>query len=172
MSSNPTYVLDANVFIEAQRRYYGFDLCPGFWNCLRYHGDGKHLLSIDKVKQELEGEDELHKWIKKSAPDIFMPTGASKVVQSYNKIINWANERQQYHSAAIEEFAGTADGWLVAFANTNGFIVVTHEKLAPGAKKRIPIPNICKAFDVRYVDTFDMLRALETKFNWEAPQKQ
>jgi hypothetical protein len=169
MSSKLKYALDANVFIEAQRRYYGFDLCPGFWDCLKYHGEGQLLISIDKVKQELDGEDKLCKWIKNTAPDIFVPTGVADVVQSYNEIINWINEQQQYHAAAIEEFAGIADGWLVAFAIANGHVVVTHEKYAPGVKKRIPIPNICKAFNVVYTDTFDMLRALKTEFNWEAP---
>lgn len=28
------YLLDANVFIEAKNRYYGFDFCPAFWNWL------------------------------------------------------------------------------------------------------------------------------------------
>ena len=30
MADEPTYVLDANVFIEASRRYYAFDLAPRF----------------------------------------------------------------------------------------------------------------------------------------------
>ena len=29
-----SYLLDANVFIEAKKRYYGFDFCPGFWQWL------------------------------------------------------------------------------------------------------------------------------------------
>lgn len=28
------FLLDANVFIEAKNRYYGFDICPGFWRWL------------------------------------------------------------------------------------------------------------------------------------------
>jgi len=30
-ASELQYILDANVFIEAYKRYYAFDLCPGFW---------------------------------------------------------------------------------------------------------------------------------------------
>lgn len=26
------YLLDANIFIEASRRYYSFDLAPSFWS--------------------------------------------------------------------------------------------------------------------------------------------
>ena len=29
-----TYLLDANVFIEGSKRYYGFDFCPAFWDWL------------------------------------------------------------------------------------------------------------------------------------------
>ena len=39
--TNPVFVLDTNIFIEAHRRYYAQDLCPGFWECLRYHSDAE-----------------------------------------------------------------------------------------------------------------------------------
>ncbi len=168
MTVNRTYVLDANVFIEAKRRYYGFDLCPGFWDCLQYHGKNKLLLSVDRVKRELDGEDELQAWVKNVAPDIFVSTKMADVVQRYNEIMNWVNDQEQFYAAAIEEFAGIADGWLVAYAKANSCTVVTHEAHAPGAKRRIPIPNVCKAFSVLYIDTFDMLRALEARFHWKA----
>ncbi len=51
--TNGPFVLDANVFIEAYRRYYGLDLCPGFWECLRHYGGHRRLLSIDRVRDEL-----------------------------------------------------------------------------------------------------------------------
>jgi len=165
---NRTYVLDANVFIEAKRRYYGFDLCPGFWDCLQHHGDSKLLLSIDRVKSELEGEDELSDWINNAAHEIFASTQTANVVQHYDEIINWVNSQNQFHTAAIEEFASIADGWLVAYAKANDCVVVTHEVHSPGAKKRIPIPNICRSFNIAYIDTFDMLRALEVQFHWKA----
>jgi len=31
------YILDANVFIEATRRYYAFDLAPKFWDSLVHY---------------------------------------------------------------------------------------------------------------------------------------
>ena len=33
------YLLDANVFIEAKRRHYGFDFCPAFWDWLDQQED-------------------------------------------------------------------------------------------------------------------------------------
>lgn len=49
-----TYLLDANVFIEAKRRYYAFDICPGFWDALLMQHENAKVASIDRVKKELE----------------------------------------------------------------------------------------------------------------------
>ena len=55
-----TFVLDANIFIEAHRRYYGLDFCPGFWESLAHFAGQGRLLSIDRVYRELEkGRDAL-----------------------------------------------------------------------------------------------------------------
>lgn len=43
-----------------------------------------------------------------------------------------------------------------------GATVVTHEKPNPHVQRRVPIPNVCHALGVPYVDTFEMLRALAT----------
>lgn len=63
-----TYVLDTNVFIEAHRRYYSLDLCPGFWDCLAHFCGKARLLSIDRVRSEMMGGDELAQWVA-AAPD-------------------------------------------------------------------------------------------------------
>ena len=61
-------------------------------------------------------------------------------------------------------FAQGADGWLVACAKQNGYKVVTQEVLDPLRKNGVPIPNVCQAFNVSFVDTFKMLRELDVKF--------
>ena len=48
------YVLDANVFIQAKRRFYGFAFCPGYWQTLIWHQQQGRLCSLDKVRSELE----------------------------------------------------------------------------------------------------------------------
>lgn len=74
MPDTEKYILDANIFIEAKRRYYAFDLCPGFWKSLMYHNSMDNLESIDHVKRELlEGKDELATW-SKGTPDLFART--------------------------------------------------------------------------------------------------
>jgi len=49
----------------------------------------------------------------------------------------------------------------VAYAMAQkGRVVVTHEVLRPDVRTRIPIPNVCEPFHIRYIDTFAMLREL------------
>ena len=61
MPTDKKYLLDANVFIEAKRRYYAFDVCPGSGNVWSGIIRGFRIQSIDRVKQELElGDDELN----------------------------------------------------------------------------------------------------------------
>lgn len=57
------YLLDANIFIQAKNLYYGFDVCPGFWDWLDdAHADGR-VTSIDRIGDELTGAgDELATW--------------------------------------------------------------------------------------------------------------
>ncbi|MDZ4658022.1 MAG: DUF4411 family protein [Bythopirellula sp.] len=58
------YLLDANAFIEAKNRYYGFDLCPGFWASLVAQHGAKRLWSIDRIAAELqEQDDEVKDWV-------------------------------------------------------------------------------------------------------------
>jgi len=89
MNTINTYLLDASVFIEAKRRYYAFDLCPGFWESLIWNYRQNRILSINQVKKELEdGKDELSKWITSKMPsDCFVSTNTVSVS-------NWFGEMQ------------------------------------------------------------------------------
>jgi len=41
---------------------------------------------------------------------------------------------------------------------------LAHELPATDARRKVPIPNVCEAFGVSYVDTFAMLRELGVRF--------
>jgi hypothetical protein len=166
MSVGKRYVLDANVFIEAHQRYYAIDICPGFWLALIRQHAAKRVFSIDKIRTELVAQsDVLQKWVTETAPDTFFKGTADKaVVDQYRAMANWVQGEQQFTTEAKAEFAGVADGWVVAYAKGNGLVVVTHEEYAPDAHKKVPIPNVCLEFDVAYCNTFEMLRELGERF--------
>jgi hypothetical protein len=161
----PVFALDANVFIEAHRRYYAFDLAPKFWEGLVQAAADGRVESIDRVKEELErGKDELATWARVQFSGAFASTDDDNVLDLYSDIMTWAIGQSQFSDAAKTDFAKGADGWLVAYAKVRGRTIVTHEALSLDIKKKIPIPNACQAFNMPYVNTFGMMRALGMKW--------
>ena len=161
------YILDANIFIEAKRRYYAFDLCPGFWDSLLYHCREGNLESIDRVKVELLEGDDLDDW-KKQASDLFVSTDSAVVLNAYGNAIQWVQTQERFNDTAKSEFAGGVDAWVIAYAKANNGIVVTQEVSAPKSKKAVKIPDVCNHFDVQCVNTFAMLRQLKIVFILQA----
>jgi hypothetical protein len=166
-TSSPVYVLDTNVFVQAHRRHYAFDICPGFWDCLIYHHETGRIVSIDRVRDEILAGDALETWAKDSAPpSLFAATADAAVVQNYKDMVRWVNANSQFNSEAKTDFAHVADAWLCAYAKAKAqHVVVTHEELSPQAKRRIPIPSVCRQFGVDYIDPFTMLKDLRFASN-------
>ncbi|HWP91287.1 MAG TPA: DUF4411 family protein [Thermodesulfobacteriota bacterium] len=167
MNGSPArYVLDANVFIEAARRYYAFDIVLSFWQALVDQAKSDRVLSIDRVKAEIDrGADALKDWANNDFHEWFVPTDQADVIEAYRQIMAWVHSQAQFTNAAKATFsrAENADAWLVAYALAKGCMIVTHEQFDQDVRSRIPIPNVCQAFGVRYVDTFQMLRDLGAK---------
>ena len=166
----PVYVLDANVFVQAHRHHYAFEICPGFWDCLVHHHQGARIGSIDRIRAEIVAgdEDALEIWVKTTAPKtLFASTGVPTVVGNFAAMVQWVEAQPQFKREAKDQFAQVADGWLAAFAKSRlNHVVVTHEELSLDAKKRVPLPNVCKQFGVEYIDTFTMPKRLKARFEW------
>jgi hypothetical protein len=163
MIQSPRFVLDANVLIEAHRRYYAFDIAPCFWRVLLELADKGHIVSIDRVKDELmnSGQDDaLSKWALSKFDHWFASTENQEVFEAYRQLIDWSMGENQYYDYAKTEFAQVADSWVVAFAKAYHCVVVTQEQYSRDARKRILIPNACRAMWVHYMNTFEMLRKL------------
>jgi len=164
-----TYLLDADVFIQAKRNHYRFAVCPGFGDFLLAQHQAGVIASIDRIKGEIEqGKDDLTAWVKRSASaSFFLPTVDAATGEKFGEMVAWAQSQQQFHAAAKAEFAGGNDGWLVAQAEVHSCVVVTHEVYAPEVRNKVKIPNVCKAFGVECINTFDMLEALGARFTWQ-----
>jgi hypothetical protein len=169
MARRVRYLVDASVLMEAHRRYYRFDVCPGFWECLAWHHKQGVISSIDRVRKEVEeGKDELRQWVKTKCPATFFESTTTKAVgDRYGKVISWAGEQKRYLSEALAKFARAADGWLVAYAGEHGLTIVTQEVSAPESKKEVKIPDVCDAFEIPCIDTFEMLEKLGAQFTWK-----
>lgn len=156
------YLLDANVFIESKNRFYGFDICPGFWDWLTLRHSGGHVFSVSQVGSELvAGTDALADWAKLRGQAFFLEPDP-KVLPSLATVSKWVTS-QQFEPAAISNFLQAADYYLVAQAHAHGHTVVTSEVPADSVRK-IKIPNVCVGLGVRYVNTFEMLRREQARF--------
>ena len=159
------YVLDSNVFIEASRRYYGHDFAPAFWTALEANAKAGKVLTIDRVELELNKmKDDLSTWMQASFKTFVKPSNDVNVATVYSGMVGWVVAQPQYLPGAKSEFATVADGWLIAYAKHHGLTLVTHEVLDPHSKKRVPMPNVCQQFGVDYINTFELIRKLNVKF--------
>ncbi|HEX6506929.1 MAG TPA: DUF4411 family protein [Chloroflexota bacterium] len=162
-----TYLLDANIFIQAKNLHYGFDFCPGFWDWIDEAHAAGLACSIDSVRAELAaGNDDLATWAKRRPNGFFMMPSAA-TVPSLQATSIWANGAG-YEPAAVTTFLQVADYYLVAQAHEQQYTVVTHEIISPSTR-RIKIPNACLGLGVRYVTPFAMLRAEQAKFVLPVP---
>jgi hypothetical protein len=163
------FVLDTNVFLEASKRYYAFDIAPAFWRRLVALASSGQVLSIDRVQDELTGcQDAVSAWATNDFGSYFVDTRSDKdVILLYANLIKWAYAHSQFSQAAKDEFAiaSNADAWLVAYAKVHDCILVTHEEFGPTIQRKIPIPNVCRDFGVTVADTFEMLRQLGVSFH-------
>ncbi|GBR76664.1 protein DUF4411 [Candidatus Termititenax persephonae] len=158
------YLIDTNILIEAHRRYYAFDICSGFWDFITIQYKNNTIRSIDKVRNELKTGDNLDIWVTNNLPkDFFCSTEDIKVAEKYSQIIRKI-EAQHYNPNAKAIFADNADSWLIAYALAHDFTIVTMEVLEPNIKKSVKIPNVCKDFNIQYINTYDLLRNLKGNF--------
>lgn len=160
------YLLDANVFIEANKRYYSLEVCPAFWDWILLQAEKKIVVSIEKVYEELKKkEDALSKWAKEHKEIVFKefdwpPSSATRVTDEIQSL--------EMGDAKTNEFLNGADYYLVVYAaSIVDCTVVTEEKLSSEKRrpeKKIQIPDVCKSLNIEWTSTFKMLKNLKARF--------
>ena len=157
------YLIDSDVFIDAKNRHYGFDIVPAFWEWIEQAHRAARVFTVQKVADEvLAGGDELADWMSRQ-PASFRLTAGSGDQPALNTVSQWATG-DGYTQAAVATFLQAADYFLVAQALSLGYTVVTQETSDPAAKKRIKIPDACKAMGVSWLSPFNMLRTEGVRF--------
>jgi hypothetical protein len=156
------YLLDADVFIAAKNLHYGLDFCPAFWEWLIAANGADQVFSIEKVGDEIAaGGDDLSTWAASRGQSFFL-TPNTKVLPALGTVSKWVTG-QDYEPAAVNTFLQVADYYLVAHALAHGYILVTHEKAAPSAKK-VKIPNVCIGLKIKCMTPYEMLRLERARF--------
>jgi len=157
-----TYLLDANVFIEAYQQHYAFEVVPAFWDWLDQAGANGRVASVRKVLEELNGrQDHLSGWAAERR-GLFLDED-DHVLSSLTTVSTWASSNG-YRASAVTDFLDSGDYFLIAHAHAHGHTVVTHERPAPGSVKKIKIPDVCDGLSVPYINTSAMLRRERARF--------
>jgi predicted nucleic acid-binding protein len=163
-----SYLLDANVFIQAKNLHYGFDFCPAFWDWLSAENRAGRVFSIEKVKGELQaGNDYLATWASEQGSEFFLAPDVSTLA-ALSRVSRWI-ANQGYHPAAVNAFLQLADFYIVSQALALGYSVVTQETPGDGFKK-VKIPNPCIGLGINCLSPFEMLRREHARFVL-APQR-
>lgn len=157
-----TYLLDANVFMAANRLHYGLDFCPAFWDWLLDRNTAQQVFSIERVGDEIAaGNDNLAVWAASRGPGFFLALEPA-IVPALGEVSHWAAS-QRYEPAAITGFLNVADYYLVAQALAQRHTLVTHE-LPSASTRRIKIPDACIGLGIKLMTPFEMLRHERARF--------
>ncbi len=161
--------LDADVFILANR-VYPFDVFPGFWTLLIDQNALQVIKSPMEVFRELaDYGDELSAWVKDQRHGNFFVDPDEKVQTAFTKIADYVNDIYPSHQA--KDFLAGADPWVIAHAKCEPGTVVTGERLGGPGSQKVRIPNICREFEVEWINPSQMFRELGVLFTVEIKGK-
>lgn len=137
------------------------DLWPTFWMRVADLIRNGQVFSSIKVKEEIErGNDELTEWMRNNAPRSFYYPLDSDVLKMYANAQEWVASNSIFLPVARNDFATVADAYLIATAAAKHLTLVTYEKSNLQSRKRVMIPNVCDALNVRYCDLNTVFREL------------
>jgi len=158
------YCLDTNVFFTPSNFYYPMDFSPAYWDMIDKHIEDGSVLILDQVYKELtKGESAVTEWIKERKDDALVKKFHDEETQKeYKKIVDYV-AGDGYKPEVVAEFLSGADPWIIAACKAHQLVLVTKETYST-SKKKVKIPNICREFDVEYIDDFELIRRLEAKF--------
>jgi len=160
------YLLDANIFIQAQNQHYSMDFCPAFWDFIKKEADNKIIISTDMVYDELKMyNDEVSQWVVEHRDLIFTISSEDSIIQKrFMDIANFVSNHHRYKESEKIRFLDGADPWLIATASTLNLTIVTHEVLVPINSTKVKIPNVAREFNVTCITPYKMIRDLGVEF--------
>jgi len=108
------YCLDSNVYIEAHRRYYAFDIAPGFWDGLVRLAEQQIICSPILVYNEIAvSHDVLAKWAKLNKDLLFVEID-DPTQEVFKQIVDQIVLSYEPHQ--VQNFLSGADPWVIAYA--------------------------------------------------------
>ena len=162
------YIIDANIFIDAGKKFYPNDIFPSFWERLSEPQLLDRTYMIRSVYNELiKGNDEVSFWVDHHMRDkLVEDVNDAVVLKKWAEIIQFVSSSDSYKKQAARTWSKhtVADPWLIAVASINDWTIVTNEQSGnphPGGQSaRAKIPDVCNHFKVHYINHLDWLREI------------
>jgi hypothetical protein len=162
-----THWIDTSVLVQSRQKYHTRERLPQFWSWLADRvDDGSVRMPHYAWKEICKGTDWLAAWVKRRENTGLNSIPEPSVQEMYGKCADaikakWARVPHQW----VKTLDG-ADLWVVVHAKASKGVAVSEEnKAARHETDSIKIPDVCKHFDVKWVDTFGMLDALRADFS-------
>jgi hypothetical protein len=149
------YVLDTNVFMDWQFRYYPTDIFPSLLGCVDALIEKNRCFSPQLVEEELGavGTTELKVWAD-SRLTLFVPLSEmmAEAISIQARFPGLLDPKATYEEA---------DAYVIAYAKLKGGVVVTQETSA--AEKRNPkrthfIPDVCRELGLPCISFLGLMR--------------
>lgn len=168
------YLLDANTLIDAKRDYYPISRIPEFWEWLIYQGHlGKIKIPIEIYEEfhdtkDKDGEmDELAVWAKREEVKQAL-LFAEQAEQDLVARITYGGYVKNPTDDELKKIG--RDPFLISYAlkDLENRCIVTTESSKPtrqGANRHIP--DVCKDFNIRCINNFQMINELNFSTSWE-----
>ena len=140
------YVMDACALIDAAKEYkMSKKTFAPIWEALDELISNGQLITSSEIHDELK-DDDLITWAK-THKDFFVPL--SKDIQEQVSIV-----LKKYPDLIKMKSTSNSNGdpFLVATAITKNGCIVTNERPGSGNNGDVRIPNVCKGFDLTYMD--------------------
>jgi len=100
----PTYILDADVFINSHQIHYGMDFCPGLWDWFVSKNKSGRVYSIDRICDEIKQvDDKLCGWAKERGEEFFLPFD-ELATRHLPSLAEWAQYEPRFYDSAREKF--------------------------------------------------------------------
>jgi predicted nucleic acid-binding protein len=157
MTNNKLYCLDSSVFIQGWTSYYSIELCPSYWGVLNELIDEGQIFATMEVKREIEkSEDDLYRWVQARTrlfrdADEDVQLALIDILRDYGRLVDSTKQRS------------IADPWVIAHAKVTNAVVVTKEQPSD-SRKRIKIPDVCRALGISWLDDFQFCREIGIRF--------
>lgn len=157
------YSVDTNVFLDWWDRRYPPDVFACVKKSIEQLIAENKIFAPERVLEEIEsvGSSGLIQWVKQHKKifvqhDTRLQEEAQKIQFRYPDLIDTTTPYDE------------ADRWIIALANIQKLIVVTHETYARKKKnpeRKLYIPDVCKSMNIRCIELLALMRNEQWHFD-------